>query len=47
MVNITLVDDPLKIIISCAICRKGEAAIFQAEGDYCVNCWQEMTHPKI
>jgi hypothetical protein len=47
MANKTLVDDPLYILISCSICHESEAAIFQTDGDYCLDCWQEMTHPKI
>lgn len=33
-------------IISCDICSK-EAFIFQEEGNFCLNCWQERTEPRI
>jgi hypothetical protein len=33
-------------IITCDICGK-EAVIFQVEGNYCVDCWQEITEPVI
>lgn len=32
--------------ITCEICGQ-EAAIFQEEGNYCLNCWQERTEPVI
>jgi hypothetical protein len=47
MADRTLVDHPLYILISCSICHENEAAIFQTDEDYCLDCWQEVTHPKI
>lgn len=32
--------------ISCDICDQ-EAVIFQDEGDFCLNCWQDRTEPNI
>ena len=31
----------------CDNCEIREAEIFQEEGKYCVDCWQEKTLPKI
>jgi hypothetical protein len=31
---------------SCHYCFK-RAEIFQAEGDYCLQCWQKETHPNV
>jgi hypothetical protein len=28
----------------CDNCKSGEAEIFQVNGDYCLQCWQELTH---
>ena len=30
--------------ISCNHCGKRPAEIFQVTGDYCVVCWQAITH---
>lgn len=45
--KITIIDNALQIYISCVACRENEAVIFQAEGEFCLDCWQEMTHPKV
>jgi len=29
----------------CDRCKEGLAEIFQDNGDYCLECWQELTHP--
>src|SRR5262245_54324591 len=34
--------DPL-----CDYCEYKAADIFHADGDYCLECWQEHTHPDI
>jgi hypothetical protein len=47
MANRTIADDPLQILIPCSICHESEASIFQTDGEYCLYCWQEITHPKI
>jgi hypothetical protein len=31
---------------NCENCYN-RAEIFQAEGDYCLQCWQEVTHPNV
>ena len=31
---------------SCNSCNN-KAEIFQAEGDYCLQCWQRETHPNV
>ncbi len=31
---------------NCYSCDK-KAEIFQAEGDYCLQCWQRETHPNV
>ena len=31
----------------CNDCRYRVAEIFQVNGDYCLHCWQEKTHPDI
>lgn len=30
--------------ITCNQCSKRPAEIFQVTGDYCIECWQAMTH---
>jgi len=35
-----------KEIVFCDACGK-EAFIFQDEGNFCLNCWQERTEPYI
>ena len=32
--------------IICDICNQ-EAFIFQEEGNFCLNCWQDRTEPDI
>ncbi|MFY9797967.1 MAG: hypothetical protein WCC17_21095 [Candidatus Nitrosopolaris sp.] len=32
---------------SCDICKIRLASIFQQEGNYCLECWQERTHPSL
>jgi hypothetical protein len=32
--------------IYCDVCGE-EAFIFQEEGNFCLNCWQERTEPDI
>jgi hypothetical protein len=32
--------------INCDVCNH-EAFIFQEEGNFCLNCWQDRTEPKI
>jgi hypothetical protein len=34
--------EPMKIF--CDNCKSNAAEIFQVNGDYCLNCWQEITH---
>jgi hypothetical protein len=35
-----------KMIITCDTCSN-EALIFQEEGNFCLECWQERTEPCI
>ena len=37
---------PIEIRIICDVCNQ-EAVIFQDEGNFCLNCWQDRTEPKI
>lgn len=32
--------------INCDVCNQ-EAFIFQEEGNFCLNCWQDRTEPNI
>jgi hypothetical protein len=32
--------------ITCDLCGQ-EAAIFQEEGNFCLQCWQERTEPRV
>ena len=32
--------------INCDVCNH-EAFIFQEEGNFCLNCWQDRTEPNI
>jgi hypothetical protein len=34
-------------ISSCDTCDDKPAEIFQVEGDYCLDCWQERTYPNL
>lgn len=36
--------DGKKEEIACSQCNKKPAEIFQVTGDYCVECWQMLTH---
>ncbi len=31
----------------CNNCKTRFAKIFQEDGDYCLECWQERTHPYL
>lgn len=33
--------------ILCQKCKKQFAEVFQVTGDFCLQCWQEETHPEI
>lgn len=47
---ILLMGDYLKqtsITTICYHCETNLAEIFQDNGDYCLNCWQEITCPNI
>lgn len=33
--------------LSCGSCYEREAEIFQVTGYYCLQCWQEETHPNV
>ena len=45
-VPVTKPDDHLKNhILLCNSCKIKLAKIFQEEGDYCLECWQERTYP--
>jgi hypothetical protein len=33
--------------LSCESCSEKKAEIFQVTGDYCLQCWQEETHPNV
>jgi hypothetical protein len=37
---------PEDVVITCDMCGK-EAFIFQEEGNFCLDCWQEITEPVI
>jgi hypothetical protein len=32
---------------SCNSCNDKAADIFQADGDYCLDCWQKRTYPNL
>ena len=34
-------------ILRCDICGDKYADIFQVEGNYCLDCWQKQTSPKV
>jgi hypothetical protein len=52
MLNIHFEDDATVGILSredkiiCDVCDQ-EAFIFQDEGNFCLNCWQDRTEPRI
>ena len=33
--------------IICQKCKNKLAEIFQVTGDFCTECWMEITHPEI
>ena len=33
--------------LDCEFCLQNRAEIFQVTGDYCLQCWQEETHPDV
>jgi hypothetical protein len=33
--------------LNCEFCSQKKAEIFQATGDYCIQCWQEETDPNV
>ena len=35
-----------EVMVICNTCH-GEAFIFQDEGNFCLNCWQDRTEPHI
>jgi hypothetical protein len=35
------------IIIICQNCNSKPAEIFQTTGDYCIECWQAITHTNV
>ena len=35
------------VTIICKHCKTNLAEIFQESGDYCLNCWQEITCPNV
>jgi hypothetical protein len=37
---------PEDVTVTCDMCGQ-EAFIFQEEGNFCLNCWQERTEPRI
>jgi hypothetical protein len=37
---------PEDVKITCDMCGE-EAFIFQEEGNFCLDCWQERTEPDI
>jgi hypothetical protein len=34
------------VTITCDICGQ-EAFVFQEEGNFCLDCWQERTEPNV
>jgi hypothetical protein len=32
---------------NCMSCKSRLAAIFQDEGEFCLECWQVITHPNV
>jgi len=37
---------PITLVI-CQLCEKVDAEIFQVDGDYCLEWWQEKTHTSV
>lgn len=33
--------------LDCEYCSQRRAEIFQVTGDYCLQCWQDETHPNV
>ncbi len=37
---------PVTVVI-CELCKDADAEIFQVDGNYCLDCWQEKTHTSV
>lgn len=37
---------PIALVI-CQLCKRASAEIFQVDGDYCLECWQDKTHTSV
>ena len=48
---LVMIDDSkstsLATITICVHCKTNLAEIFQDNGDYCIQCWQEITFPNV
>ena len=40
-------NQPQMLEFYCSNCKTKLAAIFQADGDFCAECWQIITHPNV
>ncbi len=38
---------PMEAKMTCDLCNKEEALIFQNEGNFCITCWQDRTYPDV
>ncbi len=46
-INEQISDNTVDNDYSCNSCNEKAADIFQAEGNYCLECWQKLTHPNL
>ena len=37
----------MELEFQCSNCKSKLASIFQEDGDFCVECWQIITHPNV
>ena len=47
MSNLITKDNNASLHSYCDNCKERLAEIFQVNGDYCLECWQELTYPDI
>jgi len=40
-----MVGNRTEIVPACQSCKDEPAEIFQEDGDYCLECWQERAYP--
>jgi DNA-directed RNA polymerase subunit RPC12/RpoP len=45
--QVIMLEEEEQDALKCEFCSQKRAEIFQATGYYCLQCWQEETHPNV